>query len=70
MGTTAYGQRAVPGDPENTGRYDGIARSIRADWGLLDWWLSRADELSWRYASTMESTPHSYVIRDKTLPAQ
>ena len=69
MGTTAYGQRAVPGDPENTGRYDAIARSIRADWGLLDWWLSRADELSWRYASTMESTPHSYVIRDKTLPA-
>lgn len=70
MGTTAYGQRAVPGDPENTGRYDAIARSIRVDWELLDWWLSRADELSWRYASTMESTPHSYVIRDKTLPAE
>lgn len=70
MGVTKYGQRAVPGDPENDGRLDSIARAIRADWGLLDWWLSRSEELSWRYASTMESTPHSYVIRGKTLAVE
>lgn len=33
----------------------------------LDWWLERAPTLKFRFASSMTSTPHSYVIRGKTL---
>lgn len=70
MGVTKFGERTVPGDPENDGRYDSIARSLRMGWDDLDWWLDFSQHLSWRYASTMDSTPHSYVIRNKTCPPQ
>lgn len=29
----------------------------------LDWFLARASELSWKFAETMKSVPHSYVVR-------
>lgn len=36
----------------------------------LDWWLSLKDDLNWTFAKTMKDSPHSYVIRDKDLPAE
>lgn len=38
--------------------------STQAD---LDWWLELAPTLPWRFARTMPTTPHSYVVRGKTL---
>lgn len=33
----------------------------------LQWWLQLAPELKWRFASSMQDVPHSYVVRDKSL---
>lgn len=33
----------------------------------LDWWLELAPTLEWTFARTMSDTPHSYVVRGKTL---
>lgn len=64
-----YGARSSAAhDRENNGKLDGLARSLRMDWDDLDWWLAVAPQLSWRFAHTMSDLPHSYVIRDKTLP--
>jgi hypothetical protein len=38
--------------------------TTRAD---LEWWLALAPSLEWTFARTMKDTPHSYVVRDKTL---
>lgn len=70
MGLTAYGERTRPGDPANDGSLDHIARSIRITDDDLDWWFTLADDLKWTYASSMPSTPHSYVIRGKGLDVE
>lgn len=37
--------------------------------GDLEWFLERAEKLSWRFASSMPTVPHSYVVRDRSWKA-
>lgn len=33
----------------------------------LDWWFSIAFDLKWRFAQSMASVPHSYIVREKSI---
>lgn len=34
----------------------------------LAWWLRIFESLDWTFASTMQDTPHSYMVRGRTMP--
>lgn len=44
-----------------------IENDFSVEAGDLDWWFGMHDKLKWKFARTMQSVPHSYVVRERML---